>query len=97
VIKKKSAGGPVAGGSYQELSKYVPSTLRPQHWTELRIDVRRSEPDAETIDLYEGGALLITATDSPTITGSPSFGAGRFGIRADKTRFAIKDLSINRL
>jgi hypothetical protein len=97
VIKKKSAGGPIAGGSYQELSKYVPSTVRPQHWTELRIDVRRSEPDAETIDLYEGGALLITATDAPAVTGSPSFGAGRLGIRADKTRFAIKDFSINRL
>jgi hypothetical protein len=97
VIKKKSAGGPVAGGSYQELSKYLPSKVRPEQWTEIRIDVRRSEPDAETIDLYEGGVLLSTATDDPTITGSPSFGAGRLGIRADKTRFAIKDLSINRL
>jgi hypothetical protein len=94
VIKKKTAGGPVAGGSYQELSTYVPSEIRPGQWTEIRIDVRRSQGGAETIDLYEGEKLLITATDDPTISGSPSYGVGRLGIRADKTNFSIKDLIV---
>jgi hypothetical protein len=97
VIKKKTAGGPVAGGSYQELSKYLPSKITPEHWTEVRIDVRRSAGGEVTIDLYEAGALLTTASDDPAITGSAPFSGGRLGIRADKTRFAIKDLSVERL
>lgn len=97
VIKKKTAGGPIAGGSYRALSQYVPSHIRPDRWIAVRVEVRRSSPEAVTIDLYEGGTLVTTATDDPAIAHSPSYMNGRLGIRADETVFAVKDLVVRRI
>jgi hypothetical protein len=97
VIKKKTPGGTVAGGSYTPLSRYVPCHIRPGHWTEVRVDVRNAGSHAITIDLYEGGTLLTTATDQSSLSGTPPFTEGRLGIRADKTNFSIKDLRIESL
>jgi hypothetical protein len=97
VIKKKTAGGPVAGGTYQALSQYVPTRITPGHWTAIRVDVRQSEGGSVTIDLYEGGTLVVTATDDPALSGSAAYTSGRLGIRADETVFAIKELTVRRL
>jgi hypothetical protein len=97
VIKKKTPPGPVAGGTYQALSKYVPDRIRPGRWTQVRVDVRRSNTGAITIDLYEAGMLLATATDDRTISDSPPLTAGRLGIRADETIFSVKDLTVDRI
>lgn len=97
VIKKKTPGGSVAGGSYTVLSHYVPSHLQAGRWGEVRVDVRRAGPRAVTIDLYEDGTLLTTATDDETVSGSPPLTSGRIGIRADKTSFAIKELTVKAL
>jgi hypothetical protein len=97
VIKKKTPGGTVAGGSYAALSRYVPCHIHPGRWSEVRIDVRSAGSHAVTIDLYENGTLLTTATDQPSLSGTPPFTEGRIGIRADKTNFAIKDLRIEAL
>jgi len=97
VIKKKTPGGAVAGGSYTALSRYVPSHIRPGRWSEVRVDVRRAGPRAVTIDLYEDGVLLTTATDSPSFSGTPPFTEGRIGIRADKTRFALRGMRVETL
>jgi hypothetical protein len=97
VIKKKTPGGSVAGGSYAPLSHYVPSHIQPGRWTEVRVDVRSAGDDGVTIDLYENGTLLTTATDTPSLSGSPPFREGRIGIRADKTTFAIRDFRVEAL
>jgi hypothetical protein len=97
VIKKKTPGGTVAGGSYTPLSRYVPCHIRPGRWTEVRVDVRGDGSHGVTIDLYEDGTLLTTATDQSSLSGSPPFTEGRIGIRADKTNFSIKDLRIEAL
>jgi hypothetical protein len=97
VIKKKTPGGSVAGGSYKALSRYVPCHIEPGRWSEVRLDVRSAGPRAITIDLYEDGTLLATATDQPSLSGTPPFTEGRLGIRADKTNFAIKDMSVEAL
>jgi hypothetical protein len=97
VIKKKTPGGTVAGGSYSPLSRYVPCRIHPGRWTEVRVDVRSAGSRAVTIDLYENGTLLTTATDQPSFSGSPPFSEGRIGIRADKTRFAIKEFRVETL
>jgi hypothetical protein len=97
VIKKKTPGGSVAGGSYTPLSHYVPCHIRPGHWTEVRVDVRGDGSRAVTIDLYENGTLLTTATDQTSLSGTPPFTEGRIGIRADKTTFAIRDFQIEAL
>ena len=97
VIKKKTPGGSAAGGRYIALSQYVPSRLRSGRWSRVRVDVRRAGPQAVTIDLYENGILLTTATDDRAISESAPFTGGRVGIRADKTSFAIREMTIDEL
>jgi len=97
VIKKKTPGGSVAGGSYAVLSRYVPARLQAGRWGEVRVDLRRAGPHAVTIELYENGILLTTATDDEAVSESAPLTSGRVGIRADKTSFAIKDLTIQAL
>jgi hypothetical protein len=97
VIKKKTPGGSVAGGSYVPLSRYVPCHIHPGGWTEVRVDVRSAGSHGVTIDLYENGTLLTTATDQASLSGTPPFTEGRLGIRADKTNFAIKDFRVETL
>jgi hypothetical protein len=97
VIKKKTPGGAIAGGSYKPLSRYVPSHIATGKWSRVRVDVRRAGERAVTIDLYENETLLATATDDGKLSGSPPFDAGRIGIRADKTSFAIRDITVRAL
>jgi hypothetical protein len=97
VIKKKTPGGSVAGGSYAPLSRYVPCHIEPGRWTEVRIDVRSAGRRAVTIDLYENGTLLTTATDQASLSGTPPFNEGRLGIRADKTNFEIREFRVEAL
>lgn len=97
VIKKKTPGGTVAGGSYAPLSRYVPCHIEPGRWTEVRIDVRDAGGRGVTIDLYEDGTLLTTATDQPSLSGTPPFSEGRLGIRADKTNFEIREFRVETL
>ncbi|MGN6557810.1 MAG: hypothetical protein ACTHLH_07330, partial [Solirubrobacterales bacterium] len=94
VIKKKTPGGEIAGGSYFALSRYVPCRIAPGHWSKVRVDIRRAGPSAITIDLYENGILLTTATDKRSLSGSPPFTEGHIGLRADKTSFAIRDMTV---
>jgi hypothetical protein len=97
VIKKKTPGGSVAGGSYAPLSHYVPCRIEPGQWIEVRVDVRSVGSHGVTIDLYEGGTLLTTATDQTSYSGTPPFSEGRLGIRADKTNFSIKEFRVDSL
>lgn len=97
VIKKKTPGGPIAGGSYEALSRYVLSHMHPGRWCQVRVDVRQAGSPGVTIDLYEDGTLLATATDDGALSGSPPFTQGRIGIRADKTSFAIRAMTVEPL
>jgi hypothetical protein len=95
VIKKKTAGGPVAGGTYQALSKYLPSRMIPGRWTEVRVDVRQAADGSVALALYEAGTRVVTAADNLAVSNSPPYSSGRLGLRADKTTFAIKDLTVH--
>lgn len=97
VLKKKSAGGPVAGGTYRSLSKYVPGPVRQGQWTDIRVDVRASRHQAVTIDVYEGGRLVTTATDTEAVSGSSAYLAGRLGLRADNTTFELRGFTVDRV
>ncbi len=97
VIKKKTSPGPIDGGSYRALSKYVSCPIMPGRWTQIEVDARESETGAVTIDLYEGGALVATASDDLAVSGTPPLREGRLGIRADETTFEIRELTVAQL
>jgi hypothetical protein len=96
VIKKKTAGGPVAGGTYHQLSHYVRGPIAPGPWSEVQVDVRQAG-EKTAIALYEDGSQLVSATDDLAVSGSAPYVGGRLGIRADKTTFAIKNLTVSQL
>jgi hypothetical protein len=97
VIKKKTAGGPVAGGTYLMLSKYMEGLMAPGRWTSVRVDVHQAADGSATLALYEDGTLAVTATDSLPISGSPPYVTGRLGLRADKTTFAVRNLTVHEI
>jgi len=91
VIKKKTAGGPVAGGSYRPISRYRPFRFPDGRFEPVRIDVTRNGDESVSIDLYVAGRLVVSATDE----GSAAYaGAGRIGLRADWTQVWIRDLQV---
>lgn len=91
VIKKKTAGGPVAGGSYRAISPYRPFVFPRGRFEPVRIDVTRNDNDSVSIDLYVAGRQIVSATDG----GSAAYaGAGRVGLRADWTQVWIRDLEV---
>jgi hypothetical protein len=97
VIKKKTAGGDVAGGTYHALSSYQPGRITPGRWTQVRVDIRQLPDGSAALALYEGRKRVVTAADNLAVSGSPAYSSGRLGLRADKTTFAIKDLTVNEI
>jgi hypothetical protein len=96
-IKKKTAGGPSNGGTYHQLTPYVPCLIVPGRWTEVRVDVRQSADGGSSLALYEGGLPVVSSTDALASSGSPPYLGGQLGIRADKTTFAVKNLVVTEL
>jgi hypothetical protein len=91
VIKKKTAGGPVAGGSYAAVSPYRPFVFPRGRFEPVRIDVTRNDNESVSIDLYVAGRQIVSATDE----GSAVYdGAGRIGLRADWTQVWIRDFEV---
>jgi hypothetical protein len=91
VIKKKTAGGPIAGGSYAAISPYRPFVFADDRFEPIRIDVTRNENRSISIDLYVAGRQIVSATDEGRAAYS---GAGRIGLRADWTQVWIRDLRV---
>ena len=91
VIKKKTAGGPVAGGTYTAISPYRPFTFPDDRFEPVRIDVTRNGDESVSIDLYVAGHLVVSATDE---TAAAYSGAGRIGLRADWTQVWVRDLEV---
>ncbi len=97
VVKKKTAGGAVAGGTYRSLSHYAPTAVTVGTWAPIRLDVRRSQGGAITLDLYEDGHLVTSATDDRQVSGSAPFEGGRLGLRADNTTFTVREFRVSPL
>jgi hypothetical protein len=94
VIKKKTAGGPIAGGSYAAISPYRSFAFPEDRFEPVRIDVTRNGDESVSIDLYVAGRQIVSATDA---TRAAYSGAGRIGLRADWTQVWIRDLRVTAL
>jgi len=91
VIKKKTAGGPIAGGTYTAISPYRPFAFPDDRFEPVRIDITRNRDQSVSIDLYVAGRQIVSATDE---TAAAYSGAGRIGLRADWTQVWIRDLRV---
>lgn len=91
VIKKKTAGGPIAGGSYAAISPYRSFAFPLGRFEPVRIDVTRNDNRSISIDLYVAGRQIVSATDRAS--GAYAAG-GRIGLRADWTQVWIRDLRV---
>jgi hypothetical protein len=92
VIKKKTAGGPVAGGFYAAISAYRPFAFPAGRYLPVRVDVTRNDGGSVSIDLYVGGRPVVSATDDDHAFTGP----GRVGLRADWTQIWVRDFRITR-
>ena len=97
VIKKKIPGGPSNGGTYYELSNYVPHAVPYNTWQQVTASVKTNSNGSVTINLYDGSTLLVTATDNGTIGGPPITGLGRVGIRGDNANLKFKNFVVTSL
>jgi hypothetical protein len=91
VVKRKTAGGPIAGGTYRAISPYRPFAFPEDRFEPVRIDVTRNGDESVSIDLYVAGRLVVSATDE---SAAAYAGAGRIGLRADWTQVWIRDLEV---
>lgn len=97
VIKKKIPGGPSNGGTYYELTKYVPHAVPYGTWHHVRATALTNPDGSVTISLYDGGTLLVRATDDGTIAGPPIKGPGRVGIRGDNANLKFDNFLVTKL
>jgi hypothetical protein len=82
VIKKKIRGGPSNGGTYYDISSYETHAVPYDEWQMITATVENNPDGSVTINLYDGDALLVTATDHG-VGGPPITSPGKVGIRGD--------------
>ncbi len=97
VIKKKVPGGPSNGGTYYELSDYVPHTVPYNTWQQIKATVQNNLDGSVTIKLFENDVLLVSATDNGTIAGPPIRGLGKVGLRGDNANLKFKNFVVSTL
>jgi hypothetical protein len=83
VIKKKCVGGPDNGGTYYELTRYVPGHAIPLgSWHPVAASVHNDTGGSVTVKLYRDGTLLAAGVDRG-VGCAPIRSAGAVGIRGD--------------
>jgi hypothetical protein len=96
VIKKKCPGGPDNGGTYVDLSAYVPHAAPPGSGQTVRVDVRTTGTNTVRIDYWSNRRHLLSALDHgqrcPAIT-TP----GKIGLRGDNADFEFGHLTVSAL
>ncbi len=97
VIKKKVPGGPSNGGTYYELTPYVPHAVPYNTWQQVKATVKTNSNGTVTIELFSGSTLLISATDDGHIGGPPITGPGKVGIRGDNANLKFKNFKVETL
>lgn len=92
IIKKKCAGGEVNGGTYFDLSRYVPDIPIPfGRWQQVRVEVRDTSEGAVAISVNRDGHV-VQAVDHGT--GCPPLRTGGIGLRGDNAELRFDDIRI---
>ena len=96
-IEKKVAGGPnpVNGGTYYPLAKGVHAVPYGATWQKIKGSIRTNPNGSVTIDLYEDGLLVLSATDDGSKGGPPITSPGAVGIRGDNCNFLFKNFTVS--
>jgi len=96
-IEKKVAGGPnpVNGGTYYPLAKAVHAVPYGTTWQKIKGSIRTNPNGSVTIDLYEDGLLVLSATDDGSKGGPPIRSPGAVGIRGDNCNFLFKNFTVS--
>jgi hypothetical protein len=97
VIKKKVPPGPDNGGTYYELTPYVPHTVPYDQWQNITATIQNDPSGSVTIKLYDGNTLLVSATDDGSIGGPPIRGAGKVGLRGDNANLKFDNFIVTLL
>ncbi len=92
-----STGGPSNGGTYYELTSYVPYSVPYNTWQNVKATVKTNSNNTVTIQLFANDRLLISATDDGHIGGPPITGAGKVGIRGDNANLKFKNFQVTTL
>jgi hypothetical protein len=97
IIKKKIPGGPSNGGTYYNLSPAIPFNVPYNAWQSVKATVKTNPNQSVTIQLFQQGQLLASATDTGAIGGPPITAAGRVGIRGDNANLKFDNFLVQSL
>lgn len=96
VIKKKCPGGTTNGGTYYNLTPYVPVSLDFTTWRRVQATVDTRADGSVSLGLYVDGELVLSALDTGTGC-APISGTGAVGIRGDNAELELDDVTVTRL
>lgn len=92
VIKKKVPGGPSNGGTYYEISNYIPSQIPPLNLKRVEVTVKNIGKTVE-IELFINGKSVVRGLDAgkggPAITTD-----GSVGVRGDNAEFYFDNFKV---
>ncbi len=98
VLKKKCPGGTDNGGTYYELTQYVPHSWSPGVWQHVYATVQTNADNTVTIALYDDNGLVVQGIDNNIIGKcAPITTPGAVGIRGDNNNFLIDDFTVTDL
>jgi len=97
VIKKKCQGGTDNGGTYYELTSYVPHAWPTNAWQHVSATVKNNTDGTVTIALYDDSGLVVQAIDNNRVQCPPITNPGAVGIRGDNNNFLIDEFTVTDL
>lgn len=97
VIKKKVPGGSDNGGTYYELSSYLPYAVPYGKMQRIRAKVRNQQDGSVLIELSINGRRVLSAVDDGTKGGAPIRMAGKVGLRVDNAEVVFDKFEVSAL
>lgn len=94
VIKKKVPGGTENGGTYYELTPYVPCRVPYGKKQRIRVTVRNEAPGTVRIEIYIEGKRVLSALDDGTLGGPSIVAPGKVGLRVDNAEIFFSDFVV---
>lgn len=94
IIKKKVPGGVSNGGSYHELTPYIPYKVPLNASQSVKTTIQTNSDKSVSIQLFVGGTLVVHCTDDGKVGGPPILGPGKVGIRGDGCHFTFDNFVV---